>query len=211
MTDAVRIAVVDYGIGNLRSAEKALQHVGAAARLTSDPAEIAAADGIVVPGVGAFGRCLGALREAGLAEVVRTAAVAATQGTGVPYLGICVGMQMLYESSDEDPDVAGLGVISGRVRSLDASVKRPQMQWNRLEIEQPDHWLWSGLPVDPWLYFVHTYVAPPGPRIAARCEYGGDVSSALTWRSLVATQFHPEKSGHNGLRILSNFTDACRR
>jgi glutamine amidotransferase len=211
VTDGPRIAVVDYGIGNLRSAEKALQHVGADARLTSDADEIAAADGVVVPGVGAFGGCADALRATGLDELVRSLAVAARDSEGVPFLGICVGMQLLYTGSDEDPDTPGLDVLPGRVVELDASVKRPQMQWNRLHIAEPDHWLWADLADDPWLYFVHTYAAEVGPSTAAVCEYGGKVAAAAAEGRLVATQFHPEKSGSNGLRILSNFTVACRR
>ena len=211
MTDGPRVAVVDYGIGNLRSAEKALQHVGADARLTSDAAEIASADGVVVPGVGAFGGCLDALRAAGLDDQVRALAVAARDDEGVPFLGICVGMQLLYSGSDENPDTPGLDVLPGRVVQLDASVKRPQMQWNQLRIVEPTHWLWTGLEDDPWLYFVHTYAAEIGPTTAAVCEYGGDVAAAAAQGRLVATQFHPEKSGVNGLQILSNFTTACRR
>lgn len=211
MTNGPRVAVVDYGIGNLRSAEKALQHVGADACLTSDPAEIAAADGVVVPGVGAFGGCVGALHAAGLDEQIRALAVAARDGDGVPFLGICVGMQLLYAGSDENPDIPGLGVLSGRVVELDASVKHPQMQWNRLRIADPDHWMWAGLEDDPWLYFVHTYAAEVGPATSAVCEYGGDVAAAAAQGRLIATQFHPEKSGGNGLRILTNFTLACSR
>ena len=211
MTDRPRIAVVDYGIGNLRSAEKALQHVGADARLTSDADEIAAADGVVVPGVGAFGGCVDALRAVGLDEQVRALAVAARDSEGVPFLGICVGMQLLYTGSDENPDVPGLDVLPGRVVELDESVKRPQMQWNTLRILDPAHWLWAGLKIDPWLYFVHTYAAQVGTSTAAVCDYGGEVAAAAAQGRLVATQFHPEKSGANGLRILSNFALACQR
>ncbi len=210
MTSRPHIAVVDYGIGNLRSAEKALQQAGADAHLTSDATSIDAADGVVVPGVGAFGRCLTALADAGLTDTVRGIATRAIDGSGVPFLGICVGMQMLFESSQENPDVPGLGVLPGSVSALPEHVKRPQMQWNRLELVDAGHWLWNGLETSPWLYFVHTYMAPAVPEVAATCEYGGDVAAALATGKLVATQFHPEKSGENGLRILSNFTDACR-
>lgn len=211
MTGAVRIAVVDYGVGNLRSAEKALQHVGADAKLTTQAVDIAAADGIVVPGVGAFGHCLTALRDAGLDDVVLDSAHAATEARGVPFLGICVGMQMLFEGSVEDRDVPGLGVLPGEVIELDRSVKRPQMQWNQLHITDPDHWIWAGLEPEPWLYFVHSYAAPIGPDTSSTCQYGSSVVASVTRGNLLATQFHPEKSGGNGLRFLSNFTDACRR
>src|SRR5688500_15460848 len=126
------IAVLDYGIGNLRSAEKALQHVGADARLVTGPAAVEAADGVVLPGVGAFGRCMASLRESGLDQAAQGAVAA-----GVPFLGICIGMQMLYEASEEDPDVPGLGILRGEIRGLPAGVKRPQMQWNVLQPVQP--------------------------------------------------------------------------
>ncbi|MDP8937762.1 MAG: imidazole glycerol phosphate synthase subunit HisH, partial [Actinomycetota bacterium] len=122
------IAVLDYGIGNLRSAQKALERVGADAVLTADPATVAGADAVVLPGVGAFGRCMEALRSAALEEPAREAVDA-----GKPFLGICVGMQMLYDGSEEDPDVKGMGVLPGQVRRLPPDVKRPQMQWNTLD------------------------------------------------------------------------------
>ena len=122
------IAVLDYGIGNLRSAEKALQHLGADARLVDDPDEAASATGMVLPGVGAFGPCANALHATGLDQVAREAIA-----RGLPFLGICIGFQLLYEGSDEDPGHAGLGVLPGRVRALPAGVKHPQMQWNQLD------------------------------------------------------------------------------
>jgi glutamine amidotransferase len=206
-----QVAVVDYGIGNLRSAEKALQHVGADARLTADPEQVASAAGVVVPGVGNFGRCAAALRASGLEPVVREAAGAARDGVGAPFLGICIGMQLLYEASDESPDEPGLGVLPGRVRELPADVKRPQMQWNRLLLAEPDAPLWRGLPAEPWVYFVHSYAAEASPEgAAATCDYGGAIVSAVSVGSLAAMQFHPEKSGANGLQILTNFVDSCR-
>lgn len=209
--DGPRLAVVDYGIGNLRSAEKALQHVGADARLTRDPAAVRAADGVVVPGVGNFGRTLEVLSERGLAPVVRETALAARDGEGVPFLGICVGMQMLFDGSDESPEVPGLRVLSGRVERLAAGVKHPQMQWNRLDLQDPADPLWSGLEVRPWMYFVHSFaVSASGEGLAATCEYGSRVAAAVRVRRLGATQFHPEKSGVNGLRVLANFVDGCR-
>lgn len=204
------VAVVDYGIGNLRSAEKALEHVGANACLTSDPAVVASAHGVVVPGVGNFGRCVEALRRSGLEEVVRAAAASARDGGGVPFLGICVGMQMLFEGSDESPHEPGLGVLPGRVHELPAHVKRPQMQWNRLHFADAGQPLWAGLPPEPWVYFVHSYAAEAlrGPA-AATCDYGGPIVAGVTAGSLAAVQFHPEKSGANGLRILTNFVASC--
>lgn len=197
------IAVLDYGIGNLRSAEKALQAVGADARLVQDPAEAGRADGVVLPGVGAFGRCMHALVASGLDRVAR-AAVA----EGRPFLGICIGMQLLYEGSDESPGVAGLGVLAGRVSLLPAGVKRPQMQWNQLEVHRASRLL-DGLGGDVWMYFVHSYAPPAGAEVVATCDYGGPVTAAVEAGPLWATQFHPEKSGPAGLGLLANFAAAC--
>jgi glutamine amidotransferase len=197
------IAVLDYGIGNLRSAEKALQRVGGDARLVSSAPEAAGASGVVLPGVGAFGRCMEALRDTGLDTVV----FAAVEGR-VPFLGICVGMQMLYEGSEEDPSVPGLGVLHGVVRRLPDGVKRPQMQWNRLGLVDPDHPLLAGLGAEPWVYFVHSYAPPPSGDVIATCDYGGPVTAAVGRESVWATQFHPEKSAAVGMRLLANFVAA---
>jgi imidazole glycerol-phosphate synthase subunit HisH len=193
------IAVLDYGIGNLRSAQKALQHVGADARLTSDPGLIAEADGLVLPGVGAFGRCMEALRASGLDQVA-VEAIAADR----PFLGICIGMQMLYESSEEAPDVRGLGVLPGRVRRLGEGVKRPQMQWNVLETSRTSQLL-AGLDEPVWVYFDHSYAAELSVDVVATCDYGGAVTAAVERGRLWATQFHPEKSSAVGLALLGNF------
>jgi glutamine amidotransferase len=205
------VAVLDYGIGNLRSAQKALEKVGADARLTADPALIAEADGIVLPGVGSFGRCMEALAGTGLADIARDAAAAAATGDGRPFLGVCVGMQMLFDGSDESPDVPGLGVLGGRVRLLADGVKRPQMQWNVLRWSAADGALASGQPDECWMYFVHSYRAEPIDQalVAATCDYGDDVAAAVATGTLWATQFHPEKSAANGLRLLANFVATC--
>ncbi|MDA8047472.1 MAG: imidazole glycerol phosphate synthase subunit HisH [Actinomycetota bacterium] len=199
------IAVLDYGIGNLRSAEKALQKVGADAALIDDPALAATADGVVLPGVGSFGRCMEALRASGLDRVALDAVAA-----GKPFLGICVGMQMMYEGSDESPGVAGLGLLGGTVSLLPEGVKRPQMQWNALKSCQSDCLLLAGLGHDPWVYFVHSYAAPLGDEVVATCDYGGPVVAAIGRGRMWATQFHPEKSGPVGLRLLANFAAVCR-
>jgi glutamine amidotransferase len=197
------IAVLDYGIGNLRSAEKALQHLGADAVLTADPEVAAGADGVVLPGVGSFGRCMEALRACGLDRVVLAAATA-----GTPFMGICVGMQMLYDGSEESPGIGGLGLLPGVVRLLPAGVKRPQMQWNRLRLEQPSHPMVKGMGTDSWVYFVHSYAPPPSPEVVATCDYGGAVVAAVARDQIWATQFHPEKSGVVGLGLLANFVAA---
>ena len=194
------IAVLDYGIGNLRSAQKALEKVGAEAVLVTEPAAARGAAGVVLPGVGAFGRCMEALRDSGLDEV----ALAAVEA-GTPFLGICVGMQMLYRESEESPGVPGLGVVDAAVELLPAGVKRPQMQWNVLRAEAPDAALLDGLGPEPWVYFVHSYAPAPTPEVVATCDYGGSVVAAVARGPLWATQFHPEKSGTAGLRLLRNF------
>ena len=193
------IAVLDYGIGNLRSAQKALEKVGADARLTMDRGLVADADAVVLPGVGAFGACMAALHAAGLAEV----AVDAATGPR-PFLGICVGMQMLFDGSDESPGATGLGVIPGRIRLLPETVKRPQMQWNRLEVVRPTPLLAPD--DDHWMYFVHSYAAECDPSlVTATCSYGGDVVAMVERDTCWATQFHPEKSSAAGLALLGSF------
>ena len=201
------IAVLDYGIGNLRSAEKALQHVGGDARLVTSADDAAGASGVVLPGVGAFGACMRALRSSGLDRAAYDAVE-----SGTPFLGVCVGMQLLYEGSDESPDEAGLGLLRGRVRLLPDGVKRPQMQWNRLDLTQADHPLVANLAPDgePWVYFVHSYAAEMSDDVVATCDYGGATTAAVASDGVWATQFHPEKSGVVGLRLLRNFVRACR-
>ncbi|HSB85182.1 MAG TPA: imidazole glycerol phosphate synthase subunit HisH [Ilumatobacteraceae bacterium] len=196
------IAVVDYGIGNLRSAQKALQHVGADARLTVDHGLIADADAVVLPGVGAFGACMNALRDANL-----QGAVEAAVDSGRPFLGICVGMQMLFDSSAEDEAAAGLGIIPGSICWLGTELPRPQMQWNLLDLTLPDDPMFEGLHADPWVYFVHSlHAVPDDPSVvAATCAYGGVVNAAFRQNNVFATQFHPEKSGRWGLALLGNF------
>ena len=198
-----RIAVLDYGIGNLRSAQKALELVGADARLVTSAAEAEAADGVVLPGVGHFRRCAEALRDTGLDVAAKAAA-----GEDVPFLGVCIGMQLLYEGSDEAPGVAGLGVLGAMVRLVPGDVKRPQMQWNRLVPVAPCRLL-DGLD-QPWAYFVHSYAPDATPDLVATCDYGGPVTAMVQRGRLWATQFHPEKSGQTGLAVLGRFADLCQ-
>jgi len=195
------IAVLDYGIGNLRSAEKALQRVGADARLVDDPDLAADADGLVLPGVGAFGRCAQALEASGLGDVARQAMT-----RGLPFLGICVGFQLLYEGSEEDPSASGLGILPGVVRRLPDGVKHPQMQWNVLDITRSD--LLAGVPDPAWVYFVHSYAPERTGDTTATCDYGGPVVASAERGPVWGTQFHPEKSGSVGLGILANFVAA---
>jgi imidazole glycerol-phosphate synthase subunit HisH len=201
---ASRIAVLDYGIGNLHSAQKSLGHIGADARLTADPREVEAADGVVLPGVGHFGRCAEALASSGLEEPARSAIAA-----GVPFLGVCIGMQLLYEASEEAPGTTGLAVLPGKVRRLPDSVKRPQMQWNKIERVGGPSALLDGIEPEPWAYFVHSFAAEAGDEVVATCDYGGPVVAVVERDQLWATQFHPEKSGRFGLAILSRFVSLC--
>lgn len=194
------IAVLDYGIGNLRSAQKALEKVGADARLVTTPDEADGAAGVVLPGVGAFGRCMEALRDSGLDAVAQDAV-----DRRVPFIGICIGMQLLYERSEEDPGVPGLGIIPGSVRRLPPGVKHPQMQWNILQPTRSGSRLLAGLGAEPWVYFVHSYAPELSGGIVATCDYGGPVAAAYEQGDVFAAQFHPEKSGAVGLALLANF------
>ncbi len=202
--DAPQIAVLDYGIGNLRSAEKALQHVGADAFLSSDPQNVAEADAMVLPGVGAFGPAMAALRDSGLATVALDFIE-----TGRPFLGICVGMQMLYEDSDESPGVRGLGVFGGRVIELPDTVKKPQMQWNQLKVIRSSP-LFADLGESPWMYFVHSFAPVVTADTIATCTYGTEITAASARGNVSACQFHPEKSSESGLALLRNFVGSVQ-
>jgi imidazole glycerol-phosphate synthase subunit HisH len=195
--------VLDYGIGNLHSAQKGFECAGADTRLTADRALIEDADGVVLPGVGAFGPCMNALRATGLDEV----AVDRIE-TGVPFFGICIGMQVLFRGSDEAPGCSGLGVIDRQVVEIPDTVKRPQMQWNKLD-RRVDHAMFDGLPDEAWVYFVHSFAGTDGDDVVATCAYGTDLPAALVRDNLWAAQFHPEKSSTNGIRILRNFVAAA--
>jgi glutamine amidotransferase len=153
--------------------------------------------------VGAFGRCAQALAASGLEKVARNAI-----DNGIPFLGICVGFQLLYEGSEESPGVTGLGALAGTVGRLPAGTKCPQIQWNPLRPvgKQPSRLL-AGLPEDPWMYFVHSFVPPIGPETVAVCDYGGDIAAAIERDHIWGTQFHPEKSGTLGLTVLANFVE----
>jgi len=207
------IAVVDYGMGNLRSVVKGLEKVGAPAAVTTDPEVVAAADGVVLPGVGAFGMAMDHLRQTGLDAAI-LAAIAADK----PFLGICLGLQLLFEESEEFGPVRGLGAFPGRVvrffpDGAPDGVKIPHMGWNSLTMHAPTPVL-ADIPAQTYVYFVHSYyVAPADPSIiATSTEYGGQsFTSSITRGNLFASQFHPEKSGALGLRMLKNFSQACRK
>ena len=198
--------MLDYGIGNLHSAQKSLEHEGADARLTADPGLIADADAVVLPGVGAFGACMDALRSAGL-EAPTHDAVA----SGRPFLGICVGMQMLFSRSQENERAVGLDVLPGTVTWIPSGPKIPQMQWNRLDIVHPDEPMLRDLGDEPYVYFVHSlHGVPDDPSVvAATVEYGTTLNAAFRLGNVFAAQFHPEKSSRTGLRLLRNFVEVC--
>lgn len=196
----MRLALVDYGAGNLRSASRALAEAGADVVIVTGPAGLRDADAVVVPGVGAFAPAVARLAEAGLLDPLRELARA-----GAPFIGICLGMQLLFEWSEEGEHVAGLGLMAGPVRRLPAGVKVPHMGWNALEARRPDPVL-EGLPGSPHVYFVHSYVAvPEAPgTVVAETEYGVRFASIVRQGAVWGLQFHPEKSSRTGARILRN-------
>jgi glutamine amidotransferase len=203
------IAVVDYGMGNLRSVAKALERVGGEVVVTSDAGEIDAADAVLLPGVGAFGRCMENLTAAGLEAPVRRAAA-----SGKPFLGVCVGMQILFEESEEFGPVRGLGILRGRVRRFvprDDAPKVPHMGWNTIEIRHRAPLL-RGVADEAYVYFVHSYhvEAADAAIVAATTTYGVPFSACVASANVYATQFHPEKSQRIGLKLLANFVALSR-
>ncbi|CAN5621833.1 imidazole glycerol phosphate synthase subunit HisH [soil metagenome] len=196
-----QIGVVDYGSGNLRSVSKALEAAGASVRLITESAQLSGIDALVVPGVGSFGDCARNLRQSGLwqplAEWLRE---------GRPYLGICLGYQLLFESSEESPGEKGLGILPGRVvRFTDTSLKIPHMGWNTLSATNGP--LYNALGEEPSFYFVHSFYPVPDEKsmVSGTCTYGLPFAASVSTGSLHATQFHPEKSQTTGLALLRNF------
>lgn len=199
------IAIIDYGMGNLRSVQKGFERVGCAAEVTRDAAAIERAAGVVLPGVGAFGACMDNLRAYGLVDVVRRVVE-----RGTPFLGICLGLQLLFEESEEFGPVPGLGILRGRVVRFrdrdDPEFRIPHMGWNQIRARQPAPAL-RGIADGAFVYFVHSYyVEPADPAIiATTTDYDGEFVSAIARDNLFACQFHPEKSQRVGLEILRNF------
>jgi glutamine amidotransferase len=205
--DPVEIAVVDYGMGNRRSVEKALEHVGARATVSSEPSRLRAAAGLVVPGVGAFPRAMERLRELGLDELLRERVAA-----GMPVLGICLGMQLAFEHSAEQGGAEGLGLLSGEVRRLEAgSLKLPHIGWNEVRFADRDSRLLDDLPARCAFYHVHSFAPVPthAPDVLGIAEYGAPFTTAVEKGSFYGVQFHPEKSSAAGLRLLANFARIC--
>ncbi len=196
------IALVDYELGNLGSVDKALRRVGCDAQMTQDPAVIESAEAIVVPGVGAFGDCMSNIDRLGLREPLVNAVE-----SGKPYLGICLGLQLLFETSEEAPGVKGLGVLKGSVRLFTHDLKIPQIGWNEISINDPRPPHLEGVEQGSHVYFVHSYHVVPDDEsiIATTTDYGYEFCSAVSSGALFASQFHPEKSQHTGLHVLDNF------
>lgn len=202
------IAIVDYGMGNLRSVEKGFLKVAVEARVVSDPASVDNAAGIVLPGVGAFKDCIRNLTDANLTDSI-------IKGIekGKPYLGICLGLQVLFSESEEFGVCKGLDVFRGRVvRFPQSGLKVPHMGWNSLKIERRPP-IFDGIPDEGYFYFVHSFYVAPGDReiIAATTDYGGEFTSMIWKDNVFATQFHPEKSQELGLKILKGFGDFVRK
>jgi glutamine amidotransferase len=195
----MRIIIVDYGMGNLFSIYNALEYVGGNPKIARDPEELAGAKGIVVPGVGAFGSCMNQLSRF-------SDSLLSCFQQGVPMLGICVGMQVLFQESEESPGAPGLGWIEGKVVRLPDGVMIPQMGWNSLSIKHRVE-IFDGINEGDMFYFVHSYYGQPRDNsvIAATTDHGVELAAAVHKDNLFATQFHPEKSGPKGLRILKNF------
>jgi glutamine amidotransferase len=199
------IAIVDYGIGNLGSVQKGFRHVGAETVLTDDPAVLRRADALVLPGDGAFGATMDEIRRRGLDRPLLEAAA-----TGTPLLGICIGMQILFEESEEHGRHAGLGLLPGRVRRFDDSLTVPHMGWNRLRWQQA-HPLSEGLADGAHVYFVHSYYCSAPPEVVlATSDYGSDFAAVVGRGNVLGVQFHPEKSQAVGLRMVGNFVQAVR-
>jgi glutamine amidotransferase len=205
--EPVEIAVVDYGMGNRRSVEKALEHVGARAYMSSDPIALRSAAGLVVPGVGAFPRAMDNLRELGLDELLRERVAA-----GTPVLGICLGMELAFDSSTEQAGTAGLGIIPGEVRALQAGkLKLPHIGWNEVRFERTGSPLIADLPNRCAFYHVHSFAPVPTrpEHVLGVAQYGAPFVSAVEDGSFYGVQFHPEKSSAAGLRLLANFAGIC--
>ncbi len=198
------IAIIDYGAGNLRSVQKAFEYIGADACITSNKSDILSAEKVVLPGVGAFGDCVSALRRDSLDECIYRVCE-----DGKPFLGICLGLQMLFEESEESPGVSGLGIFKGKNVQIPkkTNLKIPHMGWNSITFPKVSP-LFDGINENSFVYFVHSYYMNPDDTsiISAVCDYSESLPVALSFNNIHATQFHPEKSGQTGLKILENFT-----
>ena len=196
----MNVAVLDHGMGNLRSVAKALEHSGAQVHVTDQADEIASSDALCVPGQGIFGRCMANLKAGGLLD-----AVASWLEDGRRFLGICLGMQILFETSDEQGPISGLGVLGGRVAKIDGEVRVPHIGWNTVSPAQT-----NGTPPTRYFYFDHSYVVHPADDsiVAGWCDHGDRFAAWIETDAITAVQFHPEKSGSEGLRFLKGWVTA---
>ncbi len=204
---SARIAILDYGMGNLRSVEKALEHVGVTAKITNDAEEVRAADGVILPGVGAFPRAMERIRDLRLDELIDE-----RRETGVPILGICLGLQLLFDSTTELGGAEGLGLLDGPVDGLDApGLKVPHIGWSPVRWERESR-LAEGIPSETPFYFVHSFAPEPSEdELLGSAEYGTRFACAAERDNVFGVQFHPEKSSAAGLRLLSNFAGICAK
>lgn len=199
------IAIIDYGAGNIQSVSKALAHIGCEAFITRDKDKILKADGAVLPGVGSFGDTMDTMIEYGIKDTV----IEYTK-SGKPFLGICLGLQLLFPKSEESPEAEGLGIFDGSITKIPSGegLKIPHIGWNSLDIKKSDG-LFKGIGKNPYVYFVHSYFLNASDKsiVSAQTEYGVTIDAAVEKGNVFATQFHPEKSGETGLKILRNFAD----
>ena len=203
------IAVIDYGAGNLQSVIKAMNYIGCDCIVTNEKERILNSDGAILPGVGSFGDAMDCLINSGADEAVRDFVK-----TGKPFLGICLGLQLLFGGSEESPDVKGLGLLRGNITKIpnDGGLKIPHMGWNSLDIRRHDG-LFKGIEGEPYVYFVHSYFlkAEDENIVSSRTTYGTQIDASVSFENIYATQFHPEKSGKVGLQILKNFVSLTGR
>lgn len=199
------IAIIDYGAGNIQSVSKALAHIGCEAFITRDKDKILKADGAVLPGVGSFGDTMDTMTEYGIKDTIIEYAK-----SGKPFLGICLGLQLLFPKSEESPEAEGLGIFDGSITKIPSGegLKIPHIGWNSLDIKKNDG-LFKGIGKNPYVYFVHSYFLNASDKsiVSAQTEYGVTIDAAVEKGNVYATQFHPEKSGETGLKILRNFAD----
>lgn len=200
-----KIAVLDYDIGNVRSVIKAVEAAGGSPILTDDPEVIFSADGLIVPGVSAFGACMESLKKKNLVDFLKKYIE-----SGKKYLGICLGYQILFESSEESPSASGLSIFKGKVKRFPEGLKIPHMGWNSVSTKK-DSLMFAGIPDESYFYFVHSYYPEPEDNqiVSGTTIYGVNFASAIEYKNVIACQFHPEKSSKNGIMLLKNFIRWC--
>lgn len=197
------IAIIDYGAGNLQSVKKALDYIGVKSEITFDKKKIETAERVILPGVGSFGDAMNMIRARGLEETVKNAASGER-----PFLGICLGLQLIFEKSEESPEATGLGILKGSIKRIpnNEGLKVPHMGWNSVSIKQKDG-IFKGIPDESYFYFVHSYYLSGADTVAATTSYGVEIECAVQNGLVAATQFHPEKSSEAGLMLLRNFAE----